>query len=99
MNKLLTRIEPEKIWHVVDGVKVPGPHKKITGKVSNISGNVSNITGKVTYIRGDVSNITGNVTYIRGDVSLLRGDVTNLSGNIDDCKVTELTKVSDLIID
>jgi len=64
MNKLLTRIEPEKIWHVVDGVKVPGPHKNITG-----------------------------------DVSLLRGDVTNLSGNIDDCQLTEMTKVSDLIID
>jgi hypothetical protein len=37
--------------------------------------------------------------WVAAELTLITGDVTKLSGNIDDCEVTEMTKVSDLIID
>lgn len=49
------------LWHVVDGKRIDGVHKKIRGNVSGIWGDVSSISGNVSGIRGNVSGIRGEV--------------------------------------
>ncbi len=57
IKKPLRRVAAGTIWHFFDGVKVNGPHHKITGHVTRITGDVSGIRDNVTGITGDVSLI------------------------------------------
>ena len=47
------------MYHMVDGKRVDGTHKDLTGNVADLSGNVTNI-------RGDVTGLWGNVAVLSG---------------------------------
>ena len=69
-------------YYYVNGKKIDGVHKNITGDVFGITGDVSGICGDVTGVKGNVSDIKGDVTGVRGDVSDIEGD-------LDDCDLTQ----------
>ena len=60
MKKCLV-VQQNNVYHIVNDVRVNGPHKNIRGDVNGLSGDVSGIRGNVSGIIGDVSGISGDV--------------------------------------
>ena len=55
MKPTLTRIT-STLYHVINGVRVKGPHSRIRGDVTGIRGDVTGITGDVTGITGNLDD-------------------------------------------
>ncbi len=69
--------------------------KKALKRISNVV--YYYVDGK--RIEGTHNRIYGNVSGIYGDVSGIYGDVSGISGDVDDCDVTGLTNIQDLLGD
>ncbi len=74
MKACLTKVE-FKIWFFLNGSRIEGRHKNLSGDVSWLSGDVSGLRGDVSWLSGDVRGLSGDVSGLRGNVSGLRGDL------------------------
>ena len=55
MKKALKKSN-KTIYHYLDGERIEGAHKQISGNVSDIRGSVSDIRGNVSGIRGNLDD-------------------------------------------
>lgn len=56
-EKPLKRSRTPRLYHVVDGVKVPGPNQKMHGDCSELWGDCSGLRGDCTGLEGNLSLI------------------------------------------
>ena len=70
------------LYHYVDGERIEGKNRQMSGNCSHLIGNCSNL-------RGNCSCLGGNCSNLSGDCSGLSGDCSNLSGDLDACDISE----------
>jgi hypothetical protein len=83
MKKLL---QVERMFHIVDGEKVPGRHSRLNGHINGLTGDVTNILGAAVKgeLFGDATGCSGSIVGVRGDMTGLNGNVYLLEGCLTD---------------
>ena len=87
MKKALIK-EGFKLYHYLNGEKIEGKDKYMTGDCSRLSGDCTELSGECSGLIGNCSGLRGDCTSLRGDCSGLIGDCSGLRGDLDYCDIT-----------